>query len=159
TKERPTFLESYDSEVFKRATTLGKSYNFLQETGSDVEAVLLIGFDDPNTRVRSKHIKKTGKLLQAGGAWHVSASGGEAEELLSLRQALAWTASPDKEEFSPAPLLGGAYIPPEGVSVFRAGLKTLAKKHDMKLPVFGQDLQNLYYVWPTINLKKSSDKQ
>lgn len=158
-KENPTFLESFDSAVFEQAKMLGKSYSFLEETGFDVEAVLLVGFDDISDRTRSRHVKKTGKILETAGAWYTAGDGADADELLSLRSALAWTASPDKVEFSAPSVLGSAYVPPEGVSVFRAGLKTLAKKHNMELPVYGQDLQNLYYVWPSFNFKKTGDKQ
>lgn len=158
-KESPAFVESFDSAVFEQASMLGKSYSFLEETGFDVEAVLLVGFDDMNDRARAKHVKKTGKILETAGAWYVAGENQEAEELLSLRSALAWTASPDKVEFSAPSILGWAYIPPQGVSVFRAGLKTLAKKYNMMLPVYGQDIQNLYYIWPSFNLKKSGDKQ
>lgn len=155
-KENPAFLESFDSGIFEQATMVGKSYNFLQETGSDVEMVLLIGFDDNK---HGRAVKKVGKILDTAGAWHVSAQNDEAEDLLALRETLAWTATPDRVEFSPPSILGGAYVPPEGVSVYRAGLKTLAKKYNMELPVYGQDLQSIYYVWPNLNLKKTTDKQ
>lgn len=158
-KEKPAFLESYDSALFEQATLIGKSYSFLNEAGFDVKSVLLIGFDEASGRARGHHIKKTKKILDAAGAWYATGENEEAEDLLSLREALVWTASPDKVEFGAPSVLGSAYIPPEGVSVFRAELKTLGKKHGMKLPVYGQDLQSLYYVWPTLNLKKSGDKQ
>lgn len=158
-KESPAFLESFDSAVFEQASLIGKSYNFIQEAGFDVETVLLVGFDDFNDRARMKHVKRTAKILETAGAWHVKGEGSEAEELLSLRSALAWTAAPDKVEFGAPSILGSAYIPPQGVSVFRAGLKTLAKKHSMQLPVYAQELQNLYHVWPSFSLKKSGDKQ
>lgn len=155
-KENPAFLESYDSAVFEQAAILGKSYRFLQETGSDVETVLLIGFDDAK---HSRAAKKVSKVLDTVGAWYIAAENAEAEELLSMREALAWTASLDRVDFSAPSVLGSAYVPPEGVSVFRAGLKVLAKKYNMQLPMYGQELQSLYYVWPTLNLKKSTDKQ
>lgn len=158
-KEQPAFVESFDAAVFEQATMVGKSYDFIQDTGFDVESVLLIGFDDPSDRVRNRRVKKTGKILQTAEAWYIAGADGDAEELLSMRNALAWTASPDRVEFGAPSILGSAYIPPEGVSVFRAGLKTLAKKYNMALPVYGWELQNLYYVWPTLNLKKSGDKQ
>ena len=159
TKERPTFLESFDSAVFEQATLLGKRYNFLEETGSDVETVLLIGFDDPSGGARKKRLKRTSKILKTADAWYATGEDATADDLLAIREALVWTASPDRVEFGAPSVLGSAYIPPEGVSVFRAGLKTLAKKHSMALPAYGQDVQNLYYVWPTFNLKKSGDKQ
>lgn len=155
-KEHPAFLESYDSALFEQAAIIGKSYNFLQEAGDDVKTVLVIGYDDNK---RGRHSKKTRKLLDMAGAWYVGAENAEAEKLLSLRDALIWTASPDKIEFGAPSMLGGAYIPPEGVGVFRAGLKTLAKKHSVKLPVSSQEIQSLYYVWPTLDFKKSGDKQ
>lgn len=155
-KEHPAFLESYDSALFEQAAIIGKSYNFLQEAGPDVETVLVIGYDDNK---RGRHSKKTRKLLDAAGAWYVGGENSEAEKLLSLRDALIWAASPDKVEFGAPSMFGGAYIPPEGVGVFRAGLKTLAKKHSIKLPVSSQMIQSLYYVWPTLDFKKSGDKQ
>lgn len=158
-KEKPAFLENYDSAVFEQATMIGKSYNFLQEAGFDPEAVLLIGFDDPSDRARGRHIKKTTKILNTAGAWYTGAIGDEAHGLLSLRDALVWTGSPDRVEFGAPSVLGTAYVPPQGVSVFRAGVKTLAKKHNMALPVYGNELMSLYHVWPALNLKKSGEKQ
>lgn len=159
TKIRPTFLESFDSALFEQAALIGKKYNFIQETGSDLETVLLIGFDDINDRQRSKNIKKIEKILKTADVWYASGNGAQADELMTIRDALVWTASPDKVDFSAPSVLGSAYIPPEGVSVFRSELKTLAKKYNMALPVYGQEMQSLYYVWPTLNLKKSGDKQ
>lgn len=158
-KENPVFLESFDAAVFEQAALLGKSYNFLQETGFDVESVVLIGYDDTSDRARSRRIKKTAKILDTANAWYMSANGEEASEAMSLRDAMAWTTSPDRIEFGMPSVLGSAYVPPEGVSVFRAGIKTLAKKHDMPLPMYGQELLNLYCVWPSLNFKKSGDKQ
>jgi len=158
-RENPTFLESYDSQVFEQAAMLGKNYSFLQETNFEVKSVLLIGYDDIHERVRAKHTKKTLKLLDSVGAWSTSGQDADAEDLLSMRDAMVWTASHDRVEFGAPSPLGHAYIPPEGVSVFRAGVKTLSKKHDIKLPVLGQEVQNLYYVWAGLNLKKSGDKQ
>jgi FAD/FMN-containing dehydrogenase len=155
-KERPAFLESYDSALFEQAAVIGKTYNFLEEAGDDVQTVLVIGYDDNK---RSRHAKKTCKLLDATGAWYATGEDAEAEKLLSLRDALVWAASPDRVEFGAPSMLGGAYIPPEGVGVFRAGLKTLSKKHSVKLPVSSQEIQSLYYVWPALNFKKSGDKQ
>ena len=158
-KMKPTFVESFDAAVFEQATMMGKSYDFLKEAGFDVASVLLIGFEDTSERARSKSIKKTLKLLNAAEAWSTSGDGLAADELVSLRDALLWTTSPDGIEFGSPSLLSGAYIPPEGVSVFRAEVKTLAKKHGVQLSVYGQDLQNVYHVLPKLNMKKSGDKQ
>lgn len=159
TKFRPTFLESFDSAIFDQAALIGKKYSLLQEAGGDIETVLLIGYDDANERGRHKQLKKIAKLLKTSEAWYASGDGAQAEELLSIRDALVWTASPDKVEFGAPSVLGSVYIPPEGVGVFRSELKTLAKKYNMSLPVYGQEMQSLYYVWPTLNFKKSGDKQ
>jgi FAD/FMN-containing dehydrogenase len=158
-KLKPTFLESFDGALFEQARMMGKSYDFLKEAGFDVSSVLLIGFEDSGGRARSKNIKKTLKLLKAVEAWTTVGDGASAEELLSLRDALVWASSPDKVEFGPSSPLGGAYIPPDSVSVFRSEAKTLAKKHGVTLPVYGQDLQNVYYVLPNLSMKKSGDKQ
>src|SRR5690606_30184776 len=110
-------------------------------------------------RNRNRRVKRTNKLLNAAGAWSVGATGDEAAELLTMRDAMMWTVSPDRVEFGDPSALGSVYVPPEGVSVFRAGVKTLAKKYNMQLPIYGQELVNLYHVWPTLNLKKSGEKQ
>ncbi len=158
-KEKPALLESFDVAVFEKATLIGKSYNFLQEAGFDVETVLLIGFDDYNERHRNRHVKKTIKILDTANVWYMGAIGDEAKELLTIRDALIWTGSWDRVEFSAPSVFGMTYIPPEGVSVFRSGLKTLAKKHSIQFPLYGNELMNLYQVWPLLNLKKSGEKQ
>lgn len=158
-KDNPVLLEVFDAALFEQSSMMGKNYRFLQEAGFDVKSVLVIGYDDPSERNRVKHCKKALKVLESAGAWCMSGHGADAEDLLSLRGALLWTNSPDRIEFAPSSVLGGAYIPPEGVSVFRAGLKTLSKKHDIALPVYSQELQCLYYTFAAFNLKKSGDKQ
>lgn len=158
-KLQPAIVESFDAALFEKAVMLGKSYSFLSEAGFDVKTVLVIAFDDISGRARKHSLKKTEKLLTAVEAWYEIAEDGKVEDILSIRNALLWTASPDKLEFSPASIFGGAYIPPEGLSVFQSGIKTIAKKHSVDMPMYGQNLQSLYYIVPAFNLKKSGEKQ
>jgi FAD/FMN-containing dehydrogenase len=154
----PAFIEYFDSELFEQAARRGKRYDFLQGTGFDVNAVLLIGFDDHGERARGKHIKKVSKLLASAGAWSIDADGDEAEELITMRNALVWAASPDAVGFGLSTAPGGAYIPAEQMDVYTKGLAILAEKYHTSLPVYGRELNRLYYVWPQFNPKRASDK-
>lgn len=155
----PALLEYFDGKVFNQATRQGKGYSFLDETDFPVKAALLIGFDDTNERARNKHVKKISKILDGIGAWHIAATGDEADKLMAMRDALIWTASSDGVSFGEPTVLGGAYIPPEQFSIYASGLRAMAKEYGMPLPLYGQELSNLYYVWAPFQLKKTGDKQ
>lgn len=155
----PAFLEYYDSELFEPAVRQGRRYDFLQETGFDVQAVLLIGFDDSSRRARGRRVKKVRKLLEPTGAWIVSGEADEADALMDMRGALVWTGALDDKEFGSPLLLGGVYVPSEQFSTYAAGLKILSEKYKISLPVYGRELSSLYYIWSAFNVKKVSDRQ
>ena len=158
-RQDPALLEYFDGKLFNQAAKQGKGYAFLDETDFPVKAALLIGFDDTNERARNKHVKKVGKLLDTIGAWHIAATGEEADKLMAMRDALIWTSSPDGTSFGEPTMLGGAYVPPEQFEVFAAGLRALGKEYGAPMPVYGQELSNLYYVWPPFQLKTSGSRQ
>jgi FAD/FMN-containing dehydrogenase len=155
----PAFLDYFDGELIEQADKAGKRYGFAEKAGFDVGAALLIGFDDSGSRKRAKKLKRTSKVLKEFGAWSDSVNGDGADDLMSLREVLAWAALPNGAGISAPPLLSGAYVPPEQFSVFAAGVKALATKYHTPLPLFGNELTSLYYAWPIFNLKKTSDKQ
>lgn len=155
----PAFLEYFDGAMLRTLSGHGKKFAFLEEAEFDARAVLVIGFDDPNERTRSKHIKKVRKLLGSEGVWLKSADGEGALELLSIRDALQGLTLPGEVDEELLPILGGAYVPPEQVSIFTAGLEVLSKKYNTPLPVYGRELTSTYYVYPALNLKKVGDKQ
>lgn len=158
-KEKPAFLESFDAALFENALLLGKTYPVLSEAGFEVKNVLLIGFDDDSKRAREHRARRTEKILSSLETWYQGGEGVHAYDLLAIRNALVWAAAPEKSEFGATSVIGGAYIPPEGLNVYQAGVKTLAKKHAVSIPIYGQNLQSLYYAWPNLNLKKAGDKQ
>lgn len=159
-KYKPAFIEYFDTDIFNQAVVnQGKRFDFLGEENPDTKAVVLVGFDDSSDRTRHKSIKKIIKAVSSIGAWSMTIEDDEVDELLSMREALLWTASADGVEFSTPSFLGGAYIPPEQFEIFRVGLKELSQKYDMTLPIYGQELSSIYYVWSALNLKKVGDKQ
>jgi FAD/FMN-containing dehydrogenase len=155
----PAFLDYFDGELIELADKAGRRYGFSKKAGFDTGAALLIGFDDSSNRKRSKKLKRTGKVLKEFGAWFTIANGEGADDLMALRDVLAWAAMPNGAGISAPPLLSGAYVPPEQFSVFAAGVKALGTKYHIPLPLFGNELTSLYYAWPIFNLKKTSDKQ
>ncbi len=157
--ETPVFLEYFDSRLFKQAEQKGEHFNFLEEAGFEVKAVLLIGFDDENARARNKHLKKVGKLLSTVGAWYQSEEDEAAEERMAVRSALLWVTSQSTVDFGEPTIFDGAYVPSESFSVFETGVKALAKEYGMQLPIYGQELSNLYYIWPPLQLNKIGDRQ
>ncbi len=156
---KPAFLDYLDGELLDLAAKGGKRYKFMESTGFDIGAALLIGFDDSSDRSRSKHMKKAGKILKEFGAWFTSANDEGTDELLTVRDSLAFSFAPTGLGNSAPPLLNGSYVPPEQFSVFAAGVAALAVKYRMQLPIFGHESTSVYYAWPVFNLKKISDKQ
>lgn len=157
----PAFLDSFDGALFDLAKQQGKVYDFYKAAseGKTLAAVVLIGFDDFNERARSKKLKRVLKVLQNVDADVASADGGDAEELLIMREVTSFLLRPETKGHSAPPLFDGVYIPPERSEDFAAAVAALAVKHHVELPLHSRVLENLYYTRPVLQLHKVGDKQ
>src|SRR5690606_3345265 len=84
----PCLLEYVDATLYEKGAERGKKYSFYPDAleKGDVEAVLLVGFDDSHDHKRFKKQKKLLKIMEPQTV-HTAMSVGaaEADELLALR--------------------------------------------------------------------------
>ncbi|MDN5274562.1 MAG: hypothetical protein JWP06_463 [Candidatus Saccharibacteria bacterium] len=155
----PVFLEYFDGGLFAQAAAQGKRYSFNQAGADAPEAVIAIGFDDFNERVRIKKTKKVEKLLKKFDAKVESADGEAAIELMVVREVSAYSLVPADKDVSAPPLIDGAYVPKGRFEEFSLAVAALAAKYHVEMPIHTRALENILYARPSLELKKVSDKQ
>jgi FAD/FMN-containing dehydrogenase len=155
----PALLEYFDSSLFDIAAEHGKTYSSYKEAGFIAEAVILIGFDDFNDRVNVKKLKKIQKSLMNDDVFFVAATGGDAKELLTVREVTAYLVNPSAKGSAAPPLFNDVYIPAERFEDFLSVTKTLAEKFHVALPIHYRALDGLVSTRPTLQLHKVGDKQ
>jgi FAD/FMN-containing dehydrogenase len=156
---QPTYLEYIDGQLFAEALARGKTYSFYRD-GFAEGTVLVFGFTDFSERTRARSLKRAEKVLQARGAFVASSTDRyEAEALAAAREVTALHITPDVADESTPPIVDAAYVPLSRFEDFTAAVDELAKKHHVKLPIYGSVLSNLYTVRPILQLKKVGDRQ
>lgn len=156
---QPAYLEYIDGQLFAEALARGKTYSFYRD-GFAEGTVLVFGFTDFSERTRARSLRRAEKLLQARGAFVASSTDRyEAEALAAAREVTALHITPDAADESTPPIVDAAYVPLSRFEDFTAAVDELAKKHHVKLPIYGSVLSNLYTVRPILQLKKVGDRQ
>lgn len=159
---QPSVLEVIEGELFDLAEKRGKKYAFYTEARQQgaVGAVILFSFDEFSERIRRKKEKKVVKLLADRSQYlAIGRDSVESSELLLLRDVSSYVLDPVGDDISAPPLLDGAYVPSERFEDFATAVAELAKKHHVKLPLYGHANEGVFYARPEIHLKKISDKQ
>lgn len=156
---QPAYLEYIDGQLFAESLKRGKAYSFYRE-GFAEGTVLIFGFTDFSERARARSLKKAEKLLQARGAFVASSTERhEAEALAAAREVTALHVMPEAADESAPPIFDAAYVPLSRFEDFTAAVDALAKKHHVKLPVYGSVLSSTYTVRPILQFKKIGDRQ
>lgn len=155
----PTFLEYFDGAIFAQAAAQGKRYSFNQAGTSEPAAVITVGFDDFNERVRVKKLKKIQKILKNIDATIEIADGEAAIELTVVREVSTYVLTPAGKDMSAPPLVDGAYVPKERYEEFSKAVAELAAKHHVEMPLHSRILENIHYARPALQLHKVGDKQ
>jgi FAD/FMN-containing dehydrogenase len=154
---QPAFLEYFDGAFFKSAAQYGKKYDFYQNAEA---AVVLIGFNDFNERVRRKKLQKVIKQFSKQDVViDASEESSEADELLAALDVGFYGAVPNEMHTSSPPLFDGAFIPAERFEEFQSALDLLGEKHRVALPIHYQALDSTVYSRPILSFQKVGDKQ
>jgi FAD/FMN-containing dehydrogenase len=149
-------------EIFDGARTKGKTYPFFQgdTDGDSVGAILFISFNEFADHARAKKVKRATKQLTKSGATMLLTSPEHSlEELLSIREVMSVLISNESKDAPLIPLLDGASIAPNRLEDFSNGIKELANKHHVKLPLHFRSIDGTVYTKPSLDLDKVSDKQ
>lgn len=155
----PAWLECLDGELFQRAETSGKKYQFIDEAEGPVQAVIMIGFDDFSARSRSRKLKRAVKMLSQEGVSIVSSDDHDPESLRAIREATSYSLTPAEKDDSAPPIMHGAYVPSNRFEEFWQAVADLASRHHVELPIKRRILDGVVYVYPILKLNKVGDKQ
>ncbi len=157
----PDYIEYYDGVFLKNAIEQGKRYTFLGEKLEETEALVLLGFNNFNERVRKKQLKKTVKLVEKqASARIITNQDTDSDQLESLLDLPQLTKRPSSSVDSGSwQLIPGCYVPVERLEEFLKDLRDIEAKLHLTLPVYGSALRSIYAISPTLSLQKVSDKQ
>lgn len=159
-KTKPAFVELYSGELFAMAKNRGILSDTVEEVSPDPKgALLLAGYDDFGERARGRKVKQASKILQELKAEAFIGSGEDGAKLIALRDVTLALLIPEDEKESSLPLFDGAWVPLQRLDSFAEGLKKLAQKHSVNLPLYGSALEGVYSTRPILQLQRVGDKQ
>jgi FAD/FMN-containing dehydrogenase len=134
--------------------------NYLKMLAQKVKHILFISFNEFADHARAKKVKRATKQLTKSGATMLLTSPEHSlEELLSIREVMSVLISNESKDAPLIPLLDGASIAPNRLEDFSNGIKELANKHHVKLPLHFRSIDGTVYTKPSLDLDKVSDKQ
>lgn len=157
----PSTMEYFEGDVFEQAKKQNKSYDFYTAAteNGEVEAVIIMTFDDFSERARQRKLKKVSKLLNKPEITLVTADGEASEPLLAVREVTSYLLAHSEKDISSPPLFDGAYVPKERFEDFAIAVKALAEKHHVSLALHGRAIEHIYFARPALQMSKVGDKQ
>lgn len=159
---KPAILEYFDAELFEAATKAGKTYKFYTAALEQLvpQSVVIIGFDEFNSRRRSKGTKKVKKLFEKKEGVVITAEDGkEPGEVAAALDVAYYTLTPDYAGVSSSDIFSGFHIPTAQLEKFAEAVQALATHENVELPLAGHVITNTYGVYPSLALGKVGDKQ
>lgn len=159
--QSPAFLEYFDATLFDAAAKEGRTYSWYTSAANSFipAAVVMVGFDDFNTRHRAKHLKKIEKQFAKAENVAVTTANDDAADELMLALEITESTTPDKADMIVPSIYNGFAIPSARFAEFVKELGELAEKEHISLPLAGHALAGVYGIYPQLSLHKVADKQ
>ena len=154
----PAVLETYDGELFRRASAEGAQFTLLGSP-EQLGTVIYVKFNDFSDRAQAHKLKKMRKLLMKLDVGMVDSTDHQIEEfeaIAGVGESLRLTAA---DNAIALPLIDGSYIPNDRREEFVSALNELATKHHLALPLRTNVLTGTVYAYPVLKLDVVSDKQ
>lgn len=160
-KLEPARLEYVDSLLFEEIRKAGKRFSFYEAAQESFapQAVLIVSFDDFNSRRQAHKLKKLMKLGAKTDAVISSAEDEAASELIAALDVVSYYSWPDTAAEAAPRLFEGFYVPRHQFEDFVRKLSLLGSKLRLELPIAGHADAGVYGVYPRLSLKKVGDKQ
>lgn len=160
-KLEPARLEYFDAALFEQTRQGGKTFSFYEAAYESFtpQVVLIVSFDDFNTRRRSHKLKKLTKLGAKTDAVISSAEDEAANELIAALDVTRYYSWPDTTGEAAPRIFEGFHVPRHQFEDFVKKLALLADKLRLELPIVGCADAGIYGVYPRLSLKKVGDKQ
>ena len=160
TSLQPSILDVIDSELFTMAHNCGKKYIFSDEYSErSLGSVIYINFNDISDSLRKRKLKQALKKLSKLETTIYRNTDYSVEELNVVREVNSLIAQPNTKGESRPPIIDGASIPAVRREEFIVGVKELADKHHITLPLHFDWLGGIVYCRPTLQLHVVADKQ
>ena len=161
-KLSPALVEYFDAALFETAIAHGKVYDFYTKAKEKISpaSVVIVGFDEFNERHRQKQLKRIQKQFAMSDHVAVTVADNEAaEDILTALDVAHYTTLPDRNEMIAPHIFNSFHVPTARLEDFTTALQQLAHKDHTSLPLAGHVITNTYSVYPTVELRKISDKQ
>ncbi len=158
----PAFLEYFDATLFETASAAGRTYGFYKEASDSFKpaSVVIIGFDDFNSRHREKALKKLKKLYANNQEIKLTIADDEStDELIAALDVAHYTSLPDHIDTAGPALFSGFSVSMARLDEFMKSLADFERSEHIKLPLSGHMTTNIFSIHPTLSLHRVADKQ
>lgn len=158
---QPSSIEFVDQQTLDLVQSQGLDVSAVLEEGAKTPAALLfIEFDDAG-RKQAKKAKKAAKGFQKAG--HYVQMSSDLDEQASWWQVLfsiqAAVINGEIDGRVPLPLTEDASVPREAFEKYVAGVYDLAKKQRVSIAMWGHAGDNIFQVYPFLDLRRLNDRQ
>ena len=155
------FAEYFDAQLFNAAIAAGRRFDWYGLDSADPQAVIIAGFDDFNTRARSRNIKRIQRAFSNTNGVKLVAADEETtdEVLLSALDVARYIELPDRNPAFAPRIYSDIRIPSGRFDEFSKSLEVLSNKLHCSLPVSGHILAETYTIHPILSLRQVGDKQ
>jgi len=158
--DRPSAIEMVDEQLLQMVEQLSPSQL------KDVielplpKVVLLIEFDNSNSRVHKRATKKAVKILEKYATSHrLETNPTEQEKLWRIRHASATVSSHAEGNLRALPIIEDGVVPVDKLEIYIAGIYQLFKKHQLNVAVWGHAGDGNLHVQPFLDLAQIGDRQ
>ncbi len=122
--------------------------------------VLLIEFDNNNSRVQKKLVKKMSKILSKYQLqYRVENDENGKEELWKIRQAAGSLMAHVNGQARALPLIDDGVVPPEKLNNFIQGLQEILERYNMPAAIWGHAGNANLHAMPILDLSQVGDRQ
>ena len=154
----PAEVRVIDGALLRRAAKNGTSFSVLGSV-ENIGAVVVIRFNDFNTRAQDHKLKKLRKLLKKINMSAIDSTERDPADfrtLTGINVTLQLSASDDKVAM---PIINGISIPVNRCEEFEIAVGELATKHHLELPLEFDGIAGVYNAFPLLSLDSVADKQ
>jgi FAD/FMN-containing dehydrogenase len=158
--DRPSAIEMVDEQLLQMVEQLSPSQLKDVIEKPLPKAVLLIEFDNSNSRIHKRAVKKTTKILESYATNHrLETTPAEQEKLWRIRHASATISSHAEGNLRALPIIEDGVVPVDKLEVYIAGIYQLFKKHQLNVAVWGHAGDGNLHVQPFLDLAQIGDRQ
>lgn len=159
-KLQPAFAEYFDGEIFDMAAKNGKVYDWYGSEEKAHAAVIIVGFDDINAKVRKKKIAKLQKgFVHSNTIMTIATDDVEVAKFMAALNVTEAAFEPSVRGDTWPEILTDFYVPEPRFEEFTGALPALAEKLNLELPLYGHALTGVYSTRVPLHMGRVGDRQ